>query len=77
MIYQNQSGDIQMNLGKSLKIVLAKEDKSQKWLAEQMGTSNAMVCKWCNKKTYSWETVFSICALFDYKVSEFIALGED
>ena len=34
-----------------LKIVLAEQEKTAKWLSEQIGISNCTVSKWCNNKT--------------------------
>ena len=34
-----------------LKIVLAEQEKTAKWLSEQIGKSNCTVSKWCNNKT--------------------------
>ena len=31
-----------------LKVVLAEQEKSGKWLAEQLGKSNCTVSKWCS-----------------------------
>ena len=31
-----------------IKVVLAEQDKSGKWLAEQLGKSNCTVSKWCS-----------------------------
>lgn len=33
-----------------LKIVLAEQDKTNKWLAEQLNKDQATVSKWCNNK---------------------------
>ena len=33
-----------------LKIVLAEQEKTGKWLSEQIGRSNCTVSKWCNNK---------------------------
>ena len=33
-----------------LKIVLAEQEKTGKWLSEQIGKSNCTVSKWCNNK---------------------------
>ena len=31
-----------------IKVVLAEQDKSGKWLAEQLGKSNCTISKWCS-----------------------------
>ena len=31
-----------------LKIVLVEQNKTGKWLAEQLGKSSSTVCKWCS-----------------------------
>lgn len=31
-----------------IKVVLAEQDKSGKWLADKLGKSNCTISKWCN-----------------------------
>ena len=44
-----------------LKIVLAEQEKTGKWLSEQIGKSNCTVSKWCNNKAQpDWQTLEDI-----------------
>lgn len=65
-----------MNAGKSLKIALLKRDRTQTWLAEQMGLTHQSVSVLCNKPSMTMNTLAKVAKLLDYKPSEFIALGE-
>lgn len=66
-----------MNVGKSLKVGLAKRGISQTALAEKMGVHLQWVNKLANSESAAQATVVSLASALDYKVSEFVALGED
>jgi len=66
-----------MNISKSLKIALIHKDKSQKWLALELGVSNAYISAIANnKKSISLRSLNTISSTLDIKASEFIRLGE-
>lgn len=66
-----------MNLGKSIKVALAKAGMSQRQLADKMGLSTRFITKLANSKTANLSTVEKIGAALGMKVSELIALGEE
>ena len=56
-----------------LKIVLAEEQKSSKWLAEQLGKDPATVSKWCtNTSQPSIDMFFRIAKLLNVDYTELI-----
>jgi len=66
-----------MDIGRSLRMCLAKEGKSQEWLAEKIETSRPTISNYCaNKGNMKASTLQRICDVFGLNVSEFIALGE-
>lgn len=66
-----------MNVGRSLRVALAKKDMNQKDLAEKMGVSGAYVNKLANNKSAGMGSVQKLSEFFDMPVSEFLKLGED
>lgn len=66
-----------MNLGLSLKIALAKKGIKSKDLAEALKTTAPQVSIWCKTGEISKYNLVKISRFFGYKVSEFVALGED
>ncbi len=66
-----------MNVGRSLKVALAKRDMSQTQLAKKMNVHVQWVSKLANSETASQATVTGLAEALDMKVSEFVALGED
>ena len=58
-----------------IKVVLADNGKTNKWLAEQLGKDPATVCKWCtNVSQPSLETLLMISKLLDVDVNELVRL---
>ena len=56
-----------------LKAVLAEQDKTSKWLAEQVGKSACTVSKWCNNVVQpDLNTLDKIAELLDVDVRELI-----
>ena len=56
-----------------LKAVLAEQDKTSKWLAEQVGKSACTVSKWCNNAVQpDLNTLDKIAKLLDVDVRELI-----
>jgi len=66
-----------MNVGKSIKIALAKRDINQTQLAGKLGFTQVWVNRLANSRTASMTTVETLAQAFNMRVSEFIALGED
>lgn len=58
-----------------IKAALADKDKTNKWLAEQLGKDPATVSKWCtNASQPSLETLLMIAKLLDVKVNDLVRL---
>ena len=56
-----------------LKAVLAEQDKSGKWLAEQLGKSTCTVSKWCGNTTQpDLQTLEQIAQLLEIDIREFL-----
>jgi DNA-binding Xre family transcriptional regulator len=66
-----------MNVGRSLRVALAKKDMNQKDLAEKLDVSGAYVNKLANSKSAGMGAVQKLSEFFDMQVSEFLKLGED
>ena len=50
-----------------IKIVLAENEKSAKWLAEQLGKDKSTVSRWCtNDMQPTIETFYKIAKVLDY-----------
>ena len=60
-----------------LKTVLAENDKTNNWLAEQLGKDKATVSKWCtNTCQPDIETFMRIAVLLKVEVSELLRMDE-
>lgn len=66
-----------MNIGKSIKVALAKKEMSQQDLAEKMKVSKPYVSQLAGKAHAGMGTVVLLAEAFSMKVSEFLELGED
>ncbi len=56
-----------------IKIVLIEKDKTNIWLAEQVGVSKAAVSKWCtNDNQPTVETLFRIADVLDVSVCDLL-----
>ncbi|TGY71074.1 helix-turn-helix transcriptional regulator [Phocaeicola sartorii] len=56
-----------------LKVVLAEQKKTGKWLAEQLNKDTSTVSKWCsNKMQPSLEMLMKIAELLDVDIRELI-----
>ena len=56
-----------------LKIVLAEKDKSNNWLAEQLGRDKATVSKWCtNTSQPDIETFIKISKLLNVELADLV-----
>lgn len=66
-----------MDLGKSLKMALAKREMTQKTLAENLDVHPQQVSDWATSGKITRIRLELICMQLDMNVSEFVALGED
>ena len=58
-----------------IKAVLDGKDKTNKWLAEQLGKDPATVSKWCtNASQPTLETLLMIAKLLDVEVNDLVRL---
>ena len=56
-----------------LKVVLAEQRKTNKWLAEQLGKDVTTVSKWCtNKSQPGLETLYEIAKSLGIEVNELL-----
>ena len=56
-----------------LKVVLVEQNKTNKWLAEQMGKDPATVSKWCtNTAQPGLETLFDIAKCLNVDVKDLL-----
>lgn len=56
-----------------LKVVLAEQQKTNKWLAEKLGKDMTTVSKWCtNKSQPGLETLIEISNALNVEVSELL-----
>ncbi len=56
-----------------IKVVLAEKNKTNKWLAEQLGKDPATVSKWCtNTAQPGLETLLDVAKLLDVEVAELL-----
>ncbi|OPC06373.1 transcriptional regulator [Elizabethkingia ursingii] len=56
-----------------LKVVLAEKNKTNRWLAEQLGKSEVTISRWCtNEVQPSMETLFQIAILLNIDIKELL-----
>ena len=56
-----------------LKVILAENKKTGKWLAERLGKNEATVSRWCtNESQPSIETLFKIAKILDVNVQKLL-----
>jgi transcriptional regulator with XRE-family HTH domain len=61
-----------------LKVVLAEQKRTNKWLAEQLGKDQAMVSKWCTNTTQpSLEMLVLISKVLGVKPQDLLAKNLD
>lgn len=60
-----------------LKIVLAEKEKSNNWLAEQLGRDKATISKWCtNTSQPDIETFIKISKLLNVELADLVRIDE-
>ena len=56
-----------------IKAVLAEQEKTNNWLAEELGKNRTTVSKWCtNQMQPTMETLFEIAEVLDVDVRELL-----
>ncbi|MBP7374692.1 MAG: helix-turn-helix transcriptional regulator [Prevotella sp.] len=56
-----------------IKVVLAEKNKSNKWLADQLGKDYSTVSKWCtNNSQPNLETLLQIAKILEVEVQELL-----
>jgi DNA-binding Xre family transcriptional regulator len=66
-----------MDVSKSLRVALAMRGMKQVELARKMGMSEGWVRHLAARKSANTNTVTRVAKALDFKVSEFMALGEE
>ena len=66
-----------MDIGLALRVALARRNKTQAWLAEQLGTSEGYISNMKRGTMPSVERMQAVAGLLGFKLSEFVALGEE
>ena len=66
-----------MNMRKSLRMAMAEHDLKSGELAAKLGVSVTQVSNWLRTGRISMRYMRLMCVIFEMKMSEFIALGED
>ena len=60
-----------------IKVVLAEQGRTNKWLAEQLGRDPATVSKWCtNNAQPPMETFMKIAKLLEVDINELLRFDE-
>ena len=66
-----------MDIGKSIRIALAKANKRQQWLADEIGITRQMMCLAKQNKYATGQRIEALAKAFNMSASEFVKLGED
>lgn len=66
-----------MNVGKSIRVALAKKGMTHKQLAEQLGMRQTSLSQLAAQTSCTGATIEKLANAFEMKASEFVALGED
>ncbi len=66
-----------MNVGKCLKLALIHRNKSQQWLADELGVSKQHVSRLIRRRSIQINTIRKISTILDYSWYEFLKLDED
>lgn len=66
-----------MNIGKSIKVALAKKGMRSSELATTLGVTAPTVSVMSSRETCTGQMLLKLSSVFSMKVSEFVALGED
>jgi plasmid maintenance system antidote protein VapI len=67
-----------MYIGSALKVALAKQDKSQNWLADEMGVVQSYVSHMAtNKANVRLQTAYRVARALGMEFADFMALGDE
>lgn len=66
-----------MNVGKSIRVALAKKGMTQRQLAEQLGMLPTSLSQLASQQSCTGATLEKLARTLGMKASEFVALGED
>lgn len=66
-----------IDCGKSLRTAMAQSNMKSIDLASQLGITPQQVAVWRRSKSTNLNTVCKLATVFNMKVTEFLALGED
>lgn len=66
-----------MNIGKSIKVALAKNGMRGKELAEKLGVTQSTVSLMTSRETATGSMLKHLADVFEMSVSEFVKLGEE
>lgn len=66
-----------MNVGKSIRVAMAMKNMRNSELAEKLGVTQSTVSVMCSRDTAAGQTLKALAEIFEMKVSELLALGED
>ena len=60
-----------------IKVTLVEKQKTNRWLAEQMGKSENTISRWCsNKSQPSLEDLFRIAELLQVELTDLVRMGK-
>jgi len=65
-----------MNIGKAVKVALAKNEKSQLWLSQELGMSPQAINSMCARKSSQVSLIGEVADALDMRILDLIALGE-
>lgn len=65
-----------VNVGRSAKMALARNNKTVLWLSQQLGVSHNRASTICNTASGNKKSIDRLADLFGMTAAEFIALGE-
>ncbi len=66
-----------MNLKKSIKVALARQDKNASWLANRLNITRQHMSQIINSSGVNSDTIDKVAKALDLASSELIALGEE
>ena len=67
-----------MTIINRIKVVLVEQQRTSKWLAEQLGKSENTISKWCSNKVQpSLESLYEIAKLLDIEVRTLIVPSKE
>lgn len=65
-----------MNIGKAIRIALINKDKTQVWLADELGTTKQMVNQLCNRESAQINLINDVADKLGMPTADLLALGE-